>query len=243
MLMPERPIPDPENEKKCLLGMGFFCSLAPYVGFIALLAFFVVPQAHAADEPWGYQWVQHSPTFPPALSSDANDPASTTNGGGGGNSAGSSSSAPFKDSFVQQLNPEERQQLRRDLNRAYKEIYRQHEERSGWASGGLHWGMGRIPRSCQENGEDCLQKPRIPPPCEGSDQPCRNKPPMVFGPLFKGADKDKNGLISRQEAAQSLPWVSRHFNELDVTKDGQVSIEEIRLWRKNRQNVFIERSP
>jgi Ca2+-binding EF-hand superfamily protein len=66
---------------------------------------------------------------------------------------------------------------------------------------------------------------------------------MGFGPLFKGVDKDKNGLISRQEAEQSLPWVSRHFDELDVTKDGQVSIEEIRLWRKNRQNVFIERSP
>lgn len=40
------------------------------------------------------------------------------------------------------------------------------------------------------------------------------------------ADKDKNGLLSREEATD-LPNLSAHFDEIDTNLDGQLNIKEI----------------
>lgn len=40
------------------------------------------------------------------------------------------------------------------------------------------------------------------------------------------ADKDKNGMLSKEEA-RALPNLSAHFDEIDVSLDGQLSVKEI----------------
>ena len=53
---------------------------------------------------------------------------------------------------------------------------------------------------------------------------------------WKEADKDGDGLISRDEAA-AMPRMSEHFDRLDADTDGRVSREEMRQLRgqKHRQ--------
>lgn len=52
---------------------------------------------------------------------------------------------------------------------------------------------------------------------------------------LKAADANGDGLISRDEAAASLPRVSRHFDEMDANKDGQLSREEMRAFHEARK--------
>lgn len=49
--------------------------------------------------------------------------------------------------------------------------------------------------------------------------------------MFKGADKDSDGTLDREEA-KALPMVSRQFDRLDGDKDGTVSLEEVRAGMK-----------
>jgi Ca2+-binding EF-hand superfamily protein len=48
---------------------------------------------------------------------------------------------------------------------------------------------------------------------------------------IKGADKDKDGLISREEA-KSLPRLEKNFDAMDTNKDGQISEEELVAFRE-----------
>jgi hypothetical protein len=48
---------------------------------------------------------------------------------------------------------------------------------------------------------------------------------------WKAADKDGDGLISRDEAA-AMPRMSSHFDRLDANTDGRVSREEMRQSRE-----------
>jgi hypothetical protein len=41
------------------------------------------------------------------------------------------------------------------------------------------------------------------------------------------ADKDNDGLLSRQEVVDSLPQVARHYNQVDLDSDGFISIKEL----------------
>lgn len=43
---------------------------------------------------------------------------------------------------------------------------------------------------------------------------------------FDKADADRNGQISREEAAATLPYVAENFEKYDKNKDGQLSWEE-----------------
>ncbi len=44
---------------------------------------------------------------------------------------------------------------------------------------------------------------------------------------FFGADRDNDGLLSRQEVVDSLPQVARHYNQVDLDGDGFISITEL----------------
>ena len=52
---------------------------------------------------------------------------------------------------------------------------------------------------------------------------------------LKAADTNGDGLISRAEAAASLPRISKHFDEIDANKDGQLSREEMRAFHEARK--------
>lgn len=44
---------------------------------------------------------------------------------------------------------------------------------------------------------------------------------------FLGSDKDNDGTISREEAAETLPQIFRHFSQVDLNADGVVSMSEL----------------
>jgi len=49
---------------------------------------------------------------------------------------------------------------------------------------------------------------------------------------WKAADKDGNGSLSRDEAKASMPHLADNFDQIDGNKDGQVSADEMRAFRK-----------
>lgn len=50
-----------------------------------------------------------------------------------------------------------------------------------------------------------------------------------FMERLKAADKNADGMLSRDEAA-SLPRISKHFDEIDANHDGFVTFEELRAF-------------
>ena len=44
---------------------------------------------------------------------------------------------------------------------------------------------------------------------------------------FLGSDKDNDGTISREEAAETLPQIFRHFSQVDINDDGVISVSEL----------------
>ena len=50
---------------------------------------------------------------------------------------------------------------------------------------------------------------------------------------LKQADTDGNGMLSRDEA-KALPMISKHFDEIDANRDGQITMEELRAFHKAR---------
>jgi hypothetical protein len=47
---------------------------------------------------------------------------------------------------------------------------------------------------------------------------------------LKQADTNADGMISRDEAKSSLPMISKHFDEIDANKDGQLTSDELRAF-------------
>ena len=57
---------------------------------------------------------------------------------------------------------------------------------------------------------------------------------------FDAADEDKNGSISRAEAAKHLPYLSQKFDEADKNGDGALSWEEFighDHWERQRREA------
>lgn len=54
----------------------------------------------------------------------------------------------------------------------------------------------------------------------------------VLAQRFRIADTDSNGMLSRAEAEAVLPRLALHFDAIDVNRDGQISPEEIRAFRR-----------
>jgi len=44
---------------------------------------------------------------------------------------------------------------------------------------------------------------------------------------FLASDKDNDGGISREEAAETLPQIFRHFSQVDLNDDGVISVSEL----------------
>ncbi len=49
---------------------------------------------------------------------------------------------------------------------------------------------------------------------------------------LKAADTDKDGQISRAEAEKSLPFLAKHFDQIDTNKDGKISPDELKAARE-----------
>lgn len=49
---------------------------------------------------------------------------------------------------------------------------------------------------------------------------------------FRRADADGNGMLSRAEAERAAPLLAKHFDAIDADRDGQISPEEIRAFRR-----------
>jgi Ca2+-binding EF-hand superfamily protein len=54
----------------------------------------------------------------------------------------------------------------------------------------------------------------------------------TLGEEFKAADADGNGRLSRAEAERGAPRLAKSFDAIDANRDGQISPEEIRVWRR-----------
>lgn len=49
---------------------------------------------------------------------------------------------------------------------------------------------------------------------------------------FSRADADGNGMLSRAEAERGAPLLAKQFDAIDANRDGQISPEEIRAFRR-----------
>jgi len=61
-----------------------------------------------------------------------------------------------------------------------------------------------------------------------------------LGAAFRKADADNDGAMTRDEA-KSMPRVAKHFDAIDIDKDGTVSLEEIRASMRKAHERGVER--
>jgi len=52
---------------------------------------------------------------------------------------------------------------------------------------------------------------------------------------FAAADKNGDGRLTRDEAQAAMPYVYKHFDEIDKTKQGQVSLAEIAAFAREQR--------
>ena len=57
------------------------------------------------------------------------------------------------------------------------------------------------------------------------------------GSYFKKADADGNGTLSRAEADKSVPRLAKKFDLIDADKDGQLSRDEMKAWKKTHKHA------
>lgn len=62
---------------------------------------------------------------------------------------------------------------------------------------------------------------------------------------FTQIDKNDDGSISREEVAEGMPQIARHFNNVDLNADNQLSLEELealqlKIMERQRMAVRVE---
>ena len=57
------------------------------------------------------------------------------------------------------------------------------------------------------------------------------------GSSFKKADADGNGTLSRAEVEKSMPRLAKNFDQIDTNKDGQLSRDEMKAWKKTHKHA------
>jgi Ca2+-binding EF-hand superfamily protein len=55
------------------------------------------------------------------------------------------------------------------------------------------------------------------------------------GSHFKKADTDGNGMLSRAEVEKSMPRLAKKFDQIDTNKDGQLSRDELKAFKKSHK--------
>lgn len=94
---------------------------------------------------------------------------------------------------------------------------------------------------CKDNADKCREvKARAAlrrEQCKADPAQCRAEIKARQEKRFKRADADGNGAISRAEAAKTLPGLSKHFDQIDANKDGQITPDEIDAARKARADA------
>ena len=65
---------------------------------------------------------------------------------------------------------------------------------------------------------------------------------LQFRENLARADKDKNGMLSREEA-KALPNISAHFDEIDANHDGELTLKEISDYVRTHANQMHEKKP
>jgi Ca2+-binding EF-hand superfamily protein len=65
----------------------------------------------------------------------------------------------------------------------------------------------------------------------------RGAPPARsgFDAIFRRADADGDGALSREEAAQALPRIARKFERIDADRDGRLTPAEVHAWLDARR--------
>jgi len=58
---------------------------------------------------------------------------------------------------------------------------------------------------------------------------------------LRQADKNGDSAISREEAGQSMPHLSRHFEEVDANRDGRATKDEVKAFREKRMQQRLDR--
>ena len=57
------------------------------------------------------------------------------------------------------------------------------------------------------------------------------------GSHFKKADADGNGTLSRAEVEKAMPRMAEKFDQIDTDKDGQLSRDEMKAWKKTHKHA------
>ena len=52
---------------------------------------------------------------------------------------------------------------------------------------------------------------------------------------FAAADKNGDGRLTKDEAQAGMPYVYKHFDEIDKTKQGSISLAEIAAYARERR--------
>jgi hypothetical protein len=71
------------------------------------------------------------------------------------------------------------------------------------------------------------------PPAAGKAE--RGQRAEAFAQKFKQADKDGDGLLTREEAQAGMPRLARHFDRIDTAKSGRVSLDQVAQFARDQQ--------
>ena len=52
---------------------------------------------------------------------------------------------------------------------------------------------------------------------------------------FAAADADHDGMLTKAEAEKAMPFVAKHFDQIDTQKSGKVSVDQITKFMQDRR--------
>ncbi len=102
-------------------------------------------------------------------------------------------------------------------------------------------------KMCAQNPEKCKEmkskKEQRREACKADPEKCRQERQARAAEYFRKSDADGNGALSRTEAEKNMPRLARHFDAIDINKDGQLSREELNAAHKARHGAKGQARP